>query len=95
MVKGPRETSSVGTIRPLNPPVPLEVLQDEGCLPVVLILHGQTLDITTIDDRWEIADEWWRPLPISRRYYQVTTQDGRHITLFKDLAADGWYQQQG
>ena len=95
MVKGPRETSSAGTIRPLNLPVPLEVQEDEDGLPFALTLNGKKLDITSVDDRWEIADEWWRAVPIARRYYQVTTQDGRHITLFEDLAAGGWYQQQG
>ena len=95
MLKGPRETSGAGAIRPLNLPEPVEVEEDGHQRPVALILRGRKLNITFIEDLWEIAEEWWRPAPIARRYYVVATHDGRRITLFRDLVGGGWYQQRG
>jgi hypothetical protein len=51
--------------------------------------------VATIDSRWKIDEEWWRENPIVRMYYQVTTGDGRRITVFRDLTDGGWYRQRG
>jgi len=49
--------------------------------------------VVSIDNTWKIDEEWWREKPIVRMYYQVTTEDGRRITLFQDLTTGDWYQQ--
>jgi hypothetical protein len=51
--------------------------------------------VTAIESRWKIDEEWWREKPIVRMYYQVTTGDGRRITVFQDLVNGQWYQQRG
>jgi hypothetical protein len=51
--------------------------------------------VVTIDGRWKIDEEWWRENPILRMYYQVTTGDGRRITVFRDLTTGKWYRQRG
>ena len=94
MVKSSREASGAGPIRPLNLPAPVDVVEDGYGRPVTLALRGRRLRITSVEDLWEISEEWWRPAPIARRYYDVTTQDGRHVTVFRDLVDGGWYQQQ-
>ena len=38
MVKNPGETPGVGTIRPLNPPVPTDVVEDEHGTPVTVAI---------------------------------------------------------
>jgi len=53
------------------------------------------LKVVSIDNTWKIDEEWWREKPIVRMYYQVTTEDGRRITLFRDLTTGDWYQQRG
>lgn len=53
------------------------------------------LKVVSIDNMWKIDEEWWREKPIVRMYYQVTTEDGRRITLFRDLTTGEWYQQRG
>ncbi len=53
------------------------------------------LRVVSIDNMWKIDEEWWREKPIVRMYYQVTTEDGRRITLFRDLTTGEWYQQRG
>ena len=53
------------------------------------------LKVTAINDLWQVDDEWWRERPISRRYYQITTQDDRRITIFRDQLNAQWYWQRG
>ena len=54
---------------------------------------GSRVKIASIDDLWEIEAEWWRDKPIARRYHRVVTQDGRCVTIFRDLVEGGWYLQ--
>ena len=93
MVPNPRETPGTSPLRPLNAPVPVKVEEDKTRRPTILTLRGRKLKVSSVDDLWEIDDEWWREVPIARMYCQVTTEDGRHITLFRDLAGGGWYWQ--
>ena len=93
MVQNPRETSGPGPLRPLNPPIPIEVEESQLRTPVFIVLGGRRLKVASIDDLWEIEEEWWREKPIARRYYQITTEDGRRITIFRDLVEGGWYRQ--
>ena len=53
------------------------------------------LAIIAINDLWQVDDEWWRERPISRRYYQITTQQDRRLTIFKDQLHAQWYWQKG
>ncbi len=54
-----------------------------------------TQKITAINDLWQVNDEWWRERPISRRYYQITTQNDRRLTVFQDDLNGTWYWQKG
>ena len=97
--------------RSLNLPVPIEVVEDGAERPISITLpparssrparsrhpvqRGRSLTITSIDDLWQVDDEWWRERPISRRYYQVTTQDERRLTIFRDQLNAQWYWQKG
>jgi hypothetical protein len=53
------------------------------------------LAVTAINDLWQVDDEWWRERPISRRYYQITTQNDCRITIFRDQLNAQWYWQKG
>ena len=53
------------------------------------------LAVTSINDIWQVDDEWWRERPISRRYYQITTQDDRRLTIYRDQLNAQWYWQKG
>ena len=97
--------------RPLNLPVPIDVLEDDMGNPTFITLpdgwngravrsrqpaqEGRRLAIAAIDDLWQVDDEWWREHPISRRYYQITAQDDRRLTVFRDQVNAQWYWQQG
>ncbi len=102
------ETRSL-RFRSLNLPVPIEVLEDGAERPVSITLpparsrrlaqNGRSLTrslvIASINDLWQVDDEWWREHPISRRYYQVTTQDEQRLTIFRDQLNGSWYWQKG
>lgn len=53
----------------------------------------KALRVETVDDVWEITDEWWSPNPVARRYFSVVLENGTRTTLFRDLADGGWYAQ--
>ena len=58
-------------------------------------MRGRKVRVTSIDDLWEIDEEWWLEKPIVRMYYQVTTGDGKSITLFQDRVTGAWSLQRG
>jgi hypothetical protein len=104
MVKNTGKAPGAGAIRPLNLPVPVVVKEDESRRPVSVVLRGRRLEIASIEDVWEIDDEWWRPVPVHRLYYRTITTEGTSLTLFRDAAhgaahaksgearhTEGWY----
>ncbi len=102
MVKNTGKAPGAGGIRPLNLPVPVIVKEDEGSRPVSIILRRRKLEVASIDDVWDIEDEWWRPVRVHRLYYRITTIDGDSLTVFRDLCdthtgrsakryVEGWY----
>ncbi len=109
MVQNSRKTPGAGALRPLNLPVPVTVQEDACQRPLILsksppkrgrrpkaaFSEKPGLKVVSIDNTWKIDEEWWREKPIVRLYYQVTTEDGRRITLFRDLTTGEWYQQRG
>ena len=92
--KNSRAKKSSGSIRALNLPRLVDVEEDDRQGPVSITLERRKLCVASIEDMWEIVDEWWRPKPIARRYYRIMLEDGPAITLFRDLTSGLWYEQQ-
>ena len=63
-------------------------------MPSTVVLRRRKVRVTSVQDMWEIVDEWWRVNPISRRYYRATTEGDKNITIFHDLVSGAWYKQQ-
>ncbi len=93
MVKNPGKKTSPSRIRPLNRPEPVQVEEDNDRRPSAIVSRGRSAVVTSIEDVWEIVDEWWRASPIARRYYRVAVQGGATTTVFRDLASGAWYEQ--
>ncbi len=93
MVQNTGTPGSVGAIRPLRAPADLEVEVGDDGLPRVIVLGGLPLQVTAVQDRWRIDDEWWRPRPISRTYHYLVLEDGRTLTAFQDQTTSRWYRQ--
>ena len=93
MVKNPGKKTSLSRIRPLNGLEPVQVEQDSDRRPSAIISRGRRAVVASIEDVWEIVDEWWRTSPVARRYYQVAIQGGATTTVFHDLTSGAWYEQ--
>ena len=50
-------------------------------------------DVSAVQDRWRLDDEWWRERPISRLYHTLVLEDGTLLVVYRDLLADAWYAQ--
>ena len=93
MVEDTGATARPSSIRALNLPLLVEVDEDERCQPTRVALERRVRQVFSIDDVWEIIDEWWHPEPIGRRYYKLRLLDGPRITVFRDLVTGLWYRQ--
>ena len=76
----------------LNMPRPLRVRTGGGGRPLFLYLQGGARKVQQILDVWQVDDEWWRD-PISRRYARLVLEDGRIVTVYRDLVSRRWYLQ--
>jgi len=82
------------SLRPLNVPRPIRVRIGTGGRPFAIRLEGGEKRVGQILEIWQIDDEWWRKR-ISRRYATLVLDDGRIVTVFRDLVTTRWYLQEG
>lgn len=91
MVAPPRTPLRVDRLRALNAPRQVEVETDgQGRPRAVTGEHGRAIE--TIGEIWRVEDEWWRQ-PISRRYFDVVLEGGKHVVLYQDLTTHQWWMQ--
>ncbi len=93
MVAHTRTPAGAHRLRPLREPRPIEVEADEEGRPAVVTLNDRRLAVVGVQDAWRIDDEWWRERPVSRLYYELALEDGRVMTVFKDLVSERWARQ--
>ncbi len=110
MVAPPRTPLRIDRLRALNVPRQVEVELDRHRQPkAVLGSYEQTqasaagppaptagrdrYEVEAIGEVWRVDDEWWRQ-PISRRYFDVVLQGGKHVVVFEDLTTNQWWMQQ-
>ena len=72
--------------------VPIDVQEDGECRPVTLVLDGRPQTVDSIDERCEVEEDWWKDNPVLRMYYRVTLDDGRQLTIFRNMVHGGWYR---
>jgi hypothetical protein len=61
--------------------------------PIAVNLSGQRLAVEAVLETWRIDDEWWRGQPVSRVYYSLLLEDGRTVTVYRDLVSGRWARQ--
>jgi len=49
--------------------------------------------VEAVGEVWRVDDEWWRQ-PVSRRYFDVVLEGGKHVVLYQDLTTGQWWLQQ-
>jgi hypothetical protein len=80
-------------IRPVNPPIPVKVRENVRHTPVAVRIKGRWRKVVSLAEVWSIDEEWWRERPIIRMYYRVNLEDGRQMTVFRDMLDGAWYRQ--
>jgi hypothetical protein len=65
---------------------------DESGEPRGVVLGHERLAVAAVQDRWRIDDEWWRK-EVSRLYFELALEDGRTLTIYRDLVTGRWFQQ--
>ena len=64
-----------------------------GGAPAALLRNGQRLVVSEVLDHYRTDDRWWTAEPVSRSYYELLLEDGRAVTVFRDLIRGDWYEQ--
>jgi hypothetical protein len=105
VVTHPRAQNRTGRIRPLNRPRPLRVEAGEDACPepgvsrsrrsrpIAVYLASQRYAVESVLETWRIDDEWWRERAVSRLYFSLLLEDGRTVTVYRDLVSGRWAQQ--
>ena len=70
-------------------PSPARVRAGAGGRP--LGVDGRAVE--AVRESWLIEDRWWTDRPLRRRYWEVVTDDGRDLVVFRDLEEARWYRQ--
>jgi hypothetical protein len=86
------EAARAHRLRPLNRTRPIRVEADESSEPRGVVLEREHLAVAAVQDRWRIDDEWWRK-EVSRMYFELALQNGRTLTIYRDLVTGRWSQQ--
>ncbi len=79
-------------MRPVAGSSAVEVREGPAQEPLAIREGSQWRAVSRIEDQWSF-DLWWRPTPMQRRYYQVSGEDGRQLTLYRDGEYECWYRQ--
>ena len=82
-----------GRVRPLNRPRPLRVEADEQGRPISVYLSGRRYTVEAVLETWRIDDEWWRQCSVSRLYLSLLLEDGRTVTVYRNLVSRRWAMQ--
>ncbi len=48
--------------------------------------------VAHVRESWLIEDRWWTEQPLRRRYWELVSQSGRDIVVFRDLLGGGWFR---
>lgn len=97
------------TLRPIGMPRQVMVRIDRAhpdALPIAVTRtdargkRGPEARVEMVDEVWRIAEAWWRGGPTgsglggqARTYYRVILEGGRPLTIFRDEAHGGWFEQ--
>jgi hypothetical protein len=70
----------------------IAVEPDGAAQPLLFVWRATRHPVDQITNRWRVNTEWWK-VQIVREYFQVTTQTGLWVVLFRDCVADEWFMQ--
>ena len=75
--------------RRLGQPRPVRVRAEERGRPWLV----GTRKVQAVRESWLVEDRWWTGRPLRRRYWEVVTESGRNLVVFRELGRGVWYRQ--
>ncbi len=101
----PQQGRGLMAVRALRPPLPVEVLRaaDPGGRPAEprelrTVVTGETArrpriqgSIRVASGPWKLDEDWWRPRPVARDYWDVELSDGGLYRLYRDRDSGDWF----
>ncbi len=73
-------------------PVAASVRAAPGGRPLTVDGHA----VEAVRESWLVEDRWWTRRPLRRRYWELVTERGELVIVFRELAAGGrWFRQRG
>ena len=49
--------------------------------------------VAHVRESWLVEDRWWTERPLRRRYWELVSERGRDLVVFRDLADGHWFRQ--
>ncbi len=93
MVTHSRASDVYRRLRQLNRPRPLRVEADKDGGPIAVHLSTGRCVVKEVLETWRIDDEWWRERPVRRMYFRLALEDGRTMTVYRNLIGNRWQCQ--
>ncbi|HEX3874463.1 MAG TPA: hypothetical protein VHW26_09985 [Solirubrobacteraceae bacterium] len=84
-------------VRVIKPAVGTRRLDDPRTARVLVDGDGTPTDVdgqpvAHVRESWLIEDRWWTDQPLHRRYWELVSQSGRDIVVFRDLLGGSWFR---
>jgi hypothetical protein len=87
-MKPARVTKPAAETRRLGDPRTARVQADGEGTPTLV----DDQPVAHVRESWLIEDRWWTDEPLHRRYWELVSQSGRDIVVFRDLLGGGWFR---
>lgn len=68
------------------------VVSDSQGTPGAFEWQGRTHRVVRLGQRWRVDEGWWRQ-QVWREYFQVCTDTGLLMIVYRDLLTGRWYLQ--
>lgn len=78
-------------LRLLPVPIPFNVSEKQRKFPTQLLVSGRTFQLRQFSAPERIQTAWWTEEPCHRDYYQVLTDTGSRMWVFRDLHSSQWF----
>ena len=78
-----RERSVNASIEKRRRSVPIEIAEDDLHGSLWLHLAGRWQKARSLENLWEITEEWWDGRPVIKMYFRVTTEDHSSVISHK------------
>lgn len=71
----------------------MQVQVDKAGVLHTVVLKGRGRRVEAVQEVWRVDEGWWRARPVARHYVRLVLDDGRQVTVYRDLLEGGWWLQ--